>query len=146
MTLPVSRAQALRQNSTYYFNGKVCLRGHVSKRNTKNWTCCECAAFDQQLAHEKRRSLSVAYKVERKQRRRQATPPWYDDDAVQKFYDQAARLTEKTGISHEVDHIVPLTSEFVCGLHVQDNLQVLTSFENNSKGNRYWPGMEWVIA
>jgi len=41
----------------------------------------------------------------------------------------------------EVDHIVPLKSSTVCGLHTQANLQILPSVDNSRKGNHWWPDM-----
>lgn len=68
---------------------------------------------------------------------KQATPPWADLKAIREFYKEAKRLTELTGVLHTVDHCVPLKGEFVCGLHVHNNLQVLTHFENMQKGNSF---------
>jgi len=69
--------------------------------------------------------------------KRQATPVWADQVAIQAFYREASRLTRETGTRHEVDHIVPLVSRIVCGLHVEHNLQILTSFENKRKRNHH---------
>ena len=61
---------------------------------------------------------------------------WADRSKVQAFYAEAKRLTDETGIPHHVDHIIPLLGEFVCGLHVHTNLQVLPGSDNIRKGNR----------
>lgn len=59
-----------------------------------------------------------------------------DKVAIQRFYDEAKRLTRETGIQHHVDHIHPLNGKNFCGLHVEWNLQVLVGVENIRKGNR----------
>jgi len=45
-------------------------------------------------------------------------------------------MTKATGQPYHVDHVVPLISPVVCGLHTHTNLQVLPAFINLSKGNR----------
>lgn len=77
--------------------------------------------------------------VRRKRAIAQATPSWANVKAMQAVYRAAQRLTKATGVEHHVDHIVPLTSRLVCGLHVEHNLQVLPGAENLRKHNRTWP-------
>jgi len=71
----------------------------------------------------------------------QAIPGWTNHIAVDEFYSLAAIKTKLTGEKWEVDHIVPLQSLLVCGLHTHYNLQVLKRKDNLSKGNRIWPDM-----
>lgn len=71
----------------------------------------------------------------RKIRVSRATPRWADLDIIKNFYIEAEYL------QMEIDHIVPLNSPLVCGLHVENNLQALSRSENAAKGNRHWPDM-----
>ncbi len=71
----------------------------------------------------------------RRSRFKACTPPWVDRCAIREIYKQAKQL----GLS--VDHIVPIQSKRVCGLHCPANLQVIPLRENVSKGNRSWPNM-----
>jgi hypothetical protein len=71
----------------------------------------------------------------------QATPAWADMKKIRAVYRAAAKLTKETGIPHHVDHMVPLNSKLVCGLHVENNLQVLPWIENLKKWNTTWPDM-----
>jgi len=65
-----------------------------------------------------------------------ATPKWADLERIRDKYREAVEITEKTGVRHEVDHIYPLQGRRVCGLHCEDNLQVIGKVENIRKSNR----------
>ena len=71
----------------------------------------------------------------------QATPIWFNKFEVDEIYNKAKQLTAITGISYHVDHIIPLHSKIVCGLHCTSNLRVIPAHENIAKGNRYWEDM-----
>lgn len=52
------------------------------------------------------------------------------------FYEIARKEKERTGRNVHVDHIYPLNSNLVCGLHVEDNLQLLFASDNIAKRNK----------
>lgn len=74
-------------------------------------------------------------------RKLSAVPGWADKEQMADLYKIARDLTAATGISVEVDHIVPLQSHLVCGLHCEDNLRVLRASVNRAKRNHHWPDM-----
>jgi 5-methylcytosine-specific restriction endonuclease McrA len=75
----------------------------------------------------------------RRRKHRQATPKWLtrkQKSEIRQLYQIAITMTKTTGEQYVVDHIVPLRSEFVCGLHVPWNLRVITQEENLKKSNQ----------
>lgn len=61
---------------------------------------------------------------------KQALAPWADVDKIKQVYMECAERTLSTGIPHNVDHIIPLSGRTVCGLHVENNLRIITATEN----------------
>jgi len=66
-----------------------------------------------------------------------ATPGWANKLEIKKIYETARILTRETGVVYHVDHIIPLNHPLVCGLHVKENLQIITSDENYKKSNTF---------
>lgn len=60
---------------------------------------------------------------------------------MKQYYLIAGYLSRELGVLFSVDHVVPLKSDFVCGLHAQTNMSILPAAWNAKKGNRSWPGM-----
>jgi hypothetical protein len=70
-------------------------------------------------------------------RQLKAMPSWANPEAIKAFYLEAARLTKESGITHSVDHIIPLQGKNICGFHHEGNLQIITKRENSVKGNSF---------
>lgn len=70
-----------------------------------------------------------------------AKPGWADLRAIEMFYELARLQRVLTGESVHVEHIVPLNSKLVCGLHCEDNLRLTGGVYNSRKSNKTWPGM-----
>lgn len=92
---------------------------------------------------DKNKHVAMEVVRRRQARKKQATPKWADRKAMQAVYRAAVVLTDKTGAAHDVDHIVPLTSDSVCGLHCEFNLRVIPRTENRKKANAFDESLLW---
>jgi hypothetical protein len=110
---------------SYYISNKEKLKARIRAREIR--------------LRDELRPYHAARRMQRIAREKQATPSWADSKAIRAFYVESARRSADTGVQHHVDHIVPLQGKTVCGLHVENNLQVMPGGENQSKGNRWWP-------
>lgn len=70
-----------------------------------------------------------------------AFPDWANNHPDFKKIAQEWGRQLAQGRTVEIDHIVPICSTIVCGLHVPWNLQVITAEANRLKSNLWWPDM-----
>jgi hypothetical protein len=92
----------------------------------------------------KRNKLYIRSKAnERRKRNRQAQPAWLrwsHRKEMQQLYRIAKACNEEAGrVMYAVDHIYPINSPEVCGLHVPWNLRIITREENLKKTNKMPP-------
>lgn len=95
----------------------------IKKNRAKQW-------------REKNPDRVAANLANRRANKKQATPKWANLKEIEKLYTEAKLLTKQNNEEYQVDHIVPLNSDIVCGLHWENNLQVITAIDNNSKNNK----------
>ncbi len=93
---------------------------------------------NENLEQEKKRNREYAQKnpdvirrqaAKRRANKKSQTPVWADLKKIAQIYKDCPP-------GYHVDHIFPIKSDKMCGLHVENNLQYLPAKENISKGNR----------
>ena len=65
-----------------------------------------------------------------------------DRQAIKQIYADCRAINLSSDVKYVVDHIIPLNSSEVCGLHVAWNLQIITEEANLAKSNSFisdWP-------
>lgn len=75
----------------------------------------------------------------RRANKKNASPKWLsgrDKEKIRELHQICLMFQIYTGQNYHVDHIVPLTHERICGLHVPWNLSVLSGWDNQSKSNK----------
>jgi hypothetical protein len=125
---------------------------HSTGKYGVNTTCKNCKSLyrkNHYLANKEKQlkqcskwsSNNLNKKREYRSKRRalilKATPLWASRDSIKQIYTEADFLTKVTNIKYEVDHIIPLQGKNVCGLHVQNNLRIISMTENRKKAYNY---------
>jgi len=127
--------ECLAQSKKYKFEHKDYYTKYISlwqKEHKEN------VAIRNKKWRQKNKSVCNAQTYKYRTSKLKALPAWANLDKIKEFYKQAEQLTKETGVLYTVDHIIPLRSHEVCGLHVEHNLQVLLGTENFSKGNKLY--------
>ena len=100
----------------------------------------QIAEFER-LREQERREKEAAWKniccAKRRAAKLQRQVSWADKAVIAAIYKEARRLTKETGLPHHVDHEIPLRGKLVSGLHVHNNLRIITAISNIEKGNRF---------
>lgn len=89
-----------------------------------------CSTKFRYLGEEHKRAVLNSVAARRRCRIRDAFDETANQRKINEIYCESKRLTEETGIPHEVDHIIPISKG---GKHHEDNLQIITMSENRKK-------------
>lgn len=132
-----NKTRIRQRHKHYYASNKAAVRkqqqdAYAAPPDMKRDAVARAAAYDK--ANPDKAAYRVVLRISRKKR---ATPPWVDLEAIKQVYADCAAITQMLGEPHQVDHIYPLRGKTVCGLHVAANLQILTARENVIKSNSH---------
>ena len=131
-------AQRRREKNPDVYDQVLALRRKKKAVVDANWQALNFARVAEIKRAWKKRNPESCKRSDthRKARVWRATPAWTAGAGVAllgMIYSRAKGL----GPGWHVDHIIPLRSKIVCGLHVFDNLQIITASENLSKSNKW---------
>lgn len=127
-------------NDAYYTLNTDEIKERTSKYYYDNYEDMKILRNDyQRFYNQMNKDLKRNSAAIRRAAKLKATVSWSNKQNIIKIYKEAVRLTKETGILHVVDHIDPLQSKLICGLHIETNLQILTVSENATKSNKFVP-------
>lgn len=112
---------------------------HKIKRNDYQNRNKEKRAAHSRRYNKNNPGAGAAIVANRRALKLKATPKWLTSEhkvEIKQFYKDAKEIQWLSSEPLQVDHIVPLVSDFVCGLHVPWNLQILPRSVNSRKGNK----------
>lgn len=105
------------------------LKAFSKNKSEKSGLRAQCKSCDAKFFQENREKYA-ARNAKYRSAKLSRTPKWANMHTIDLFYSNCPK-------GNHVDHIIPLQGEKVSGLHVENNLQYLTAYDNLSKGNKY---------
>ena len=118
---------AAKERGDKLFEGKPCKDGHTT-RYVCNSSCAICA-IEQRKASNARNHPIRANRVKE-------AAICKGNKRVEEWLKAIYKAARRQGKCVQVDHIIPLKNDTVCGLHVPWNLQLASATYNYSKNNR----------
>lgn len=70
---------------------------------------------------------------------KQATPEWVDRIAIREIYEKCELLNQRyPGTGFVVHHMIPISHPRACGLHVPENLKIVSRSVKKGLGRKLW--------
>jgi len=93
-----------------------------------NRKCVSCSRVQQAVWRKENPDEHCNYQLNWKRNRdiKRATPRWANEIEIERIYKECERLSREMGIPLLVAHEIPLRGRNVCGLHVAENLRVVS--------------------
>lgn len=132
-----NKARILESKRKYYISNKI----DILEKHAKQYIKTRALVIQQHRQYcrnnpDKRRK----HYAKRRAAKLQAMPvyglKWLEELLVEEQYLISNVRSILTGVTHHVDHVVPLISDKVCGLHVSSNLRVILASDNLTKKNK----------
>ncbi len=139
-----NKDKKLAANRTWQRNNPDKMKEMKSRYRNKESTKQQMLKYNRNW-NDKNREKKNQREASRRAAKLRATPPWLTEtmktDMEIKYLIAISCTKASQDISinkakYEVDHIIPLQSKVVCGLHVPWNLQILTKANNIKKSNK----------
>lgn len=160
--MDTNRQKAKTAKQRRYNTGRPCRHGHLCERYTQNGACVVCSKICSKKQRENREAYNEYQReysgknvhllkrylrdpgefcFDKRTRQRgvieRATPVWADRQVIRSVYAKCVYLNETMRFPMEVDHTVPLHNRVVCGLHVPENLRIVSRTLNQQKGRKF---------
>lgn len=115
----------------------------ITKNSNIHAKCKDCESKRYKIYVTKNKDKYAYYAAKRRAAKLSRTPVWLTEEdtwLIKEFYLLAEEREKYIGIKWHVDHIIPLQGKLVSGLHIPQNLQVISAKENISKSNKFTVG------